>query len=284
MSKALRELIDLLDLEVIEQGIFRGQSQELHLPQLFGGQVLGQTIQAASLTVSPDKAVHSVHGYFIRPGRACRPVLYEVRDLHDGRSFSTRQISASQDGKVIFTGAASFHIAEDGRSHQPRMEGVPEPEVLGLETDLLKGCESLASQVRLRAAAAEAIEIRPVDAIDPSSPTPQPPVKRFWFKAAGDVPDDPALHRSLLGYASDIGLLITSLLPHGVSDLQPDMQVASLDHGLWIHAPFRMDSWLLYSMESPWSGGARGLSRGQIFDRSGRLVASVAQEGLIRPR
>jgi acyl-CoA thioesterase-2 len=282
MSQALSELVDLFNLETIEQGIFRGVSQELHLPQLFGGQVLGQAVMAATQTVPTFKSLHSIHGYFIRPGRASRPVLYEVDTLHDGRSFSTRQIKASQDGKAIFTGTASFHIMEPGFSHQPGMGDLPAPETLAKEVDLLRGRVDLAEQVRLRHSAAQAIDIRPVDLIDPSFPDKRPAIKRFWFKADGFLPDDPVLHRNLLAYASDIGLLITSLLPHGVSDLQSDMQVASIDHSLWVHQDMRMDEWLLYSMDSPWTGGARGLSRGSIFNRSGVLVATVSQEGLIR--
>ncbi|SUD69772.1 acyl-CoA thioesterase II [Pseudomonas putida] len=282
MSTALAELVNIFSLETIEQGIFRGASQELHLPQLFGGQVLGQAVTAASLTVSSEKTLHSIHGYFIRKGRASRPVLYQIDSLHDGRSFSTRQITASQDGKPIFTASASFHIAEPGLSYQATMPEVPGPEGLALEIDLLKGSEFLAQQVRLRFSAAQAIEVRTVDLIDPSKPVAQQPVKRFWFKAAGALPEDRALHRSILAYASDIGLLITSLLPHGVSDLQDDTQVASLDHALWIHQDIRADEWLLYVMDSPWSGSGRGLSRGSIYNARGEMVASVAQEGLIR--
>lgn len=282
MSTALAELVKIFSLETIEQGIFRGASQELHLPQLFGGQVLGQAVTAASLTVSSEKILHSIHGYFIRKGRASRPVLYQIDSLHDGRSFSTRQITASQDGKPIFTASASFHIAEQGLSYQATMPEVPGPEGLPLEIDLLKGNEFLAQQVRLRFSAAQAIEVRTVDLIDPSKPVAQQPVKRFWFKAAGALPEDRALHRSILAYASDIGLLITSLLPHGVSDLQDDTQVASLDHALWIHQDIRADEWLLYVMDSPWSGSGRGLSRGSIYNAHGEMVASVAQEGLIR--
>lgn len=282
MSTAFAELVKIFSLETIEQGIFRGASQELHLPQLFGGQVLGQAVTAASLTVSSEKILHSIHGYFIRKGRASRPVLYQIDSLHDGRSFSTRQITASQDGKPIFTASASFHIAEQGLSYQATMPEVLGPEGLPLEIDLLKGNEFLAQQVRLRFSAAQAIEVRTVDLIDPSKPVAQQPVKRFWFKAAGALPEDRALHRSILAYASDIGLLITSLLPHGVSDLQDDTQVASLDHALWIHQDIRADEWLLYVMDSPWSGSGRGLSRGSIYNAHGEMVASVAQEGLIR--
>ncbi|RRV10508.1 acyl-CoA thioesterase II [Pseudomonas sp. v388] len=282
MSHALAELINIFNLETIEEGIFRAPSQELHLPQLFGGQVLGQAVAAASLTVECAKTIHSIHGYFIRRGRASKPVLYQVASLHDGRSFSTRQITASQDGKPIFTGSASFHIPEEGLSFQTVMPAVPEAFSLPLEIELLKGDEGLAQEVRTRSLAAQAIEIRPVEPIDPSTPVPREPLKRFWFKTAGQLPADQLLHRSVLAYASDVGLLITSLLPHGVSDLQSDMQVASLDHALWIHQDVKVDDWLLYSTESPWSGAGRGLARGAIYNTNGDLVAHVAQEGLTR--
>lgn len=282
MTTALAELVNIFSLERIEQGIFRGASQELYLPQLFGGQALGQAVAASSMTVGSEKVLHSIHGYFIRKGRAAKPVLYQVDSLHDGRSFSTRQITASQDGKPIFTASASFHIFEPGLSYQTKMPCVPGPETLPLEIDLMEGNEALAEQVRLRFSAAQAIQIRPVDLIDPSKPIAQQPLKRFWFKAAGDLPEDQTLHRSILAYASDIGLLITSLLPHGVSDLQENMQVASLDHALWVHQDIKADEWLLYVMDSPWSDTGRGLSRGNIYNAHGAMVASVAQEGLIR--
>ncbi|MFJ3522692.1 acyl-CoA thioesterase [Pseudomonas sp. NPDC090203] len=282
MSQCLTELVELFDMEIIEQGIFRGQSQELHLPQLFGGQVLGQAAKAATLTVPAFKALHSIHGYFIRAGRASAPVLYEVTSVHDGRSFSNRQIKASQDGRVIFSASASFQIAEPGFSHQPEIEQTQQPETCVREIELLNGRSDLAEQVRLRYSAARAIDIRPVDLIDPSSPHKRAPLKKFWFRADGSLPNDPVLHNSVLAYASDIGLLITSLLPHGVSDLQEDMQVASLDHSLRIHCPVKVDDWLLYAMDSPWAGSGRGLSRGLIYDRSGSLIATVCQEGLIR--
>lgn len=285
MSEQLSELTRLFELEYIEQHIYRGVSQELHLPQLFGGQVLGQAAMAATLTLNETKSLHSIHGYFIRPGKASLPVVYKVERLHDGRSFSTRQITASQRGKPIFTAAASFHIRETGLGHQSTtMDKVPRPETLPQDIDLITVNNALADQVRQRHGAAGAIEVRPVDPIDPSVPLSQPAIKRFWFRAVGPLPESPILHRNVLAYASDIGLLITSLLPHGVSDLQPDMQVASLDHALWIHRDVKVDDWLLYSMDSPWSGGARGLSRGSIFSARGELVASVAQEGLIRKR
>lgn len=284
MNQKLSELTRLFELEYIEQRIYRGVSQELHLPQLFGGQVLGQAAMAATLTLNKGKSLHSIHGYFMRPGTASLPVVYEVDILHDGRSFSTRRVTASQRGKPIFTAAASFHISEPGFSHQILMDTVPPPDRLPQEIDLITVNNTLADQVRQRHGAASAIEVRFVDPVDPSVPVAQQAIKRFWFKAAGPLPGDPILHRTVLAYASDIGLLVTSLLPHGVSDLQPDMQVASLDHALWIHHDVNVDEWLLYAMDSPWSGGARGLSRGSIYNAQGRLIASVAQEGLIRKR
>lgn len=282
MSTPAEQLVSIFALEEVEANVFIGQSQDLRLPQLFGGQVLGQAAMAMTRTVSTEKRLHSLHGYFVRPGRANAPVMYEVNQVQDGRGFSRRRLTARQDSKVIFIGDASFQIAEIGLHHQLPSPAVPFPETLPTELQLLQGDDILVAAIRSRYEVAEAIEIRPVDLIDPSNPLKRKPCKRFWFRV-GNVPTrDTDVHRSLLAYASDIALLITSLLPHGVSDMQPDMRVASLDHALWFHADCFVDEWLLYSMDSPWSGAGRGLSRGSIHDRRGKLVASVMQEGLIR--
>ena len=286
MSQVLDELVALLSLETIEENLFRGASQDLGFPQLFGGQVLGQALSAASQTVIADRHVHSMHGYFLRAGDAVLPVVYQVERVRDGGSFSTRRVTAIQKGQPIFFCSASFQADEPGFSHQPAMpEGVEGPENLASEMDLFRPhAERIPQPMRDKIFCAKPIQIRPVNAGDPFRPKPTAPLNMFWFKADGSLPDNPALHKYLLAYASDFGLLTASLRPHGASFWQPDMQVASLDHALWFHEDLKMDEWHLYVQESPWSGGARGFSRGSIFNRSGKLVASVAQEGLIRRR
>lgn len=285
MSQVLDELVALLTLETIEENLFRGVSQDLGFRQLFGGQVLGQCVSAASQTVDPARHVHSMHGYFLRPGDAGLPVVYQVDRVRDGGSFSTRRVTAIQKGKPIFTCSASFQVDEEGFHHQNSMPEVPGPEELKSETELARMVEAMIPErIRERATSEKPIEIRPVTRINPFAPEPCEPVKYVWFRAAGALPDEPQLHKLLLAYASDFNLLTTSMQPHGVSVFQKFMQVASLDHALWFHANLRMDDWLLYAMDSPWAGNARGFSRGSIFNRQGQLVASVAQEGLTRVR
>ncbi|GLO12075.1 acyl-CoA thioesterase II [Pseudomonas putida] len=282
MSTPAESLAAIFALEEVEANVFRGESQDLRLPQLFGGQVLGQAAMAMTRTVLADKKLHSLHGYFVRPGRANAPVMYEVETIQDGRSFSRRRLTAWQDSKVIFVGDGSFHIVEEGMHHQHAAPMVPPPESLPTELELLDGKRELIAEIRSRYEVAEAIEIRPVEPIDPSNPIKHAPNKSFWFRCGSIETRDSDVHRSLLAYASDTALLITSLLPHGVSDMQDDMRVASLDHAIWFHSDCYVDDWLLYSTDSPWSGAGRGLARGLLFDRHGKLVASVAQEGLIR--
>ncbi|MDX1726031.1 MAG: acyl-CoA thioesterase II [Pseudomonas sp.] len=285
MSQVLDELVALLSLEAIEENLFRGRSQDLGFRQLFGGQVLGQCISAASQTVEADRHVHSMHGYFLRPGDASLPVVYQVERIRDGGSFSTRRVVAVQKGKPIFFCSASFQYDEEGFLHQIAMPDVPGPEELKSETELARMVEAMIPErMRERATSDKPIEIRPVTLINPFDPKACEPVKHVWFRAAGALPDEPQLHKLLLAYASDFNLLTTSMQPHGVSVFQKFMQVASLDHSLWFHSNLRMDDWLLYAMDSPWSGNARGFSRGSIFNRQGQLVASVAQEGLTRIR
>lgn len=285
MSQVLDELVALLTLETIEENLFRGVSQDLGFRQLFGGQVLGQCVSAASQTVDAARHVHSMHGYFLRPGDASLPIVYQVDRVRDGGSFSTRRVTAIQKGKPIFTCSASFQFDEEGFHHQNLMPEVPGPETLKSETELARMVEAMIPErMRERAISDKPIEIRPVTLINPFAPKACEPVKHVWFRAAGELPDEPQLHKLLLAYASDFNLLTTSMQPHGVSVFQKFMQVASLDHALWFHANLRMDDWLLYSMDSPWAGNARGFSRGSIFNRQGQLVASVAQEGLTRIR
>ena len=285
MSQVLDELVALLSLEAIEENLFRGVSQDLGFRQLFGGQVLGQCVSAASQTVEADRHVHSMHGYFLRPGDAVLPVVYQVDRVRDGGSFSTRRVTAVQKGQPIFTCSASFQYDEEGFQHQIAMPEVPGPEGLKSETELARMVEAMIPErMRERATSDKPIEIRPVTRINPFDPKACEPVKHVWFRAAGALPDEPQLHKLLLAYASDFNLLTTSMQPHGVSVFQKFMQVASLDHSLWFHSNLRMDDWLLYAMDSPWAGNARGFARGSIFNRQGQLVASVAQEGLTRIR
>ncbi|WP_434135861.1 acyl-CoA thioesterase II [Pseudomonas luteola] len=285
MSTVLDDLVALLSLESIEENLYRGRSQDLGFPQLFGGHVLGQALSAASQTVDASRQVHSLHGYFLRPGDVTIPVVYEVDRVRDGGSFTTRRVTAIQKGKPIFFCSASFQGLEPGFEHQSEMPDVPDPDSLASELDYIQQfAQFIPEPTREKLLAPKPIEIRPVKVTHPFDPEPTAPSRHVWFRANGQLPDNPALHRYLLAYASDFNLLPTSLLPHGISYWNKEMQVASLDHALWFHQPLRVDEWLLYSMDSPWAGGARGLCRGSIYNRAGQLVASVAQEGLIRKR
>ncbi|MDZ5604748.1 acyl-CoA thioesterase II [Pseudomonas sp. RP23018S] len=285
MSDVLDDLVDLLSLEAIEENLFRGRSQDLGFRQLYGGQVLGQSLSAASQTVEDARHVHSLHGYFLRPGDASMPVVYSVDRVRDGGSFSTRRVTAIQKGQPIFTCSASFQYDEEGFLHQAAMPQVVGPENLPSELELASTLAThLPERLREKVLRPKPIEIRPVTERDPFNPKPDDPVKYVWFRADGSLPDVPALHKYLLAYASDFGLLTTSLLPHGKSVWNNDMQIASLDHSLWFHANLRADEWLLYATDSPWAGNARGFNRGSIYNRAGQLVASSSQEGLIRHR
>ena len=292
-SDVLAELIDTLRLERIEENLFRGASQELGWGRVFGGQVLGQALSAARQTVPDDREAHSLHAYFLRPGATDKPVVYTVDPIRDGRSFTTRRVVAVQGGKAILNLAASFQIDEPGFDHADPMPEVPPPDDLFNEQQLGQRYLSrlpeavlarIPSGLRDRATATKPIEIRPLDPLDPVSPPVRDAHRQVWLRANRALPDQPSLHRTLLAYASDFHLLTTALQPHGASWLTPGVQVASLDHAMWFHRPFRMDDWLLYDVSSPSASGARGLVSGRFFDRSGALVASVMQEGLIRDR
>jgi acyl-CoA thioesterase-2 len=285
MRDVLDELLTLLRLEPIEERIFRGQSQDLGWGNVFGGQVLGQALSAAARTVPPDRIVHSLHAYFLRTGDARRPIVYEVDPIRDGSSFTTRRVVAVQGGHAIFSLSASFQKEEPGLEHATDMPDVPGPEGLLSELEIARRhADFIPEPLRAMALADRPIEIRPVQRVNLLDPKPAPPRRQLWYRATGQLPDDPAMHRYLLAYASDFNFLITAMLPHGVSWLTPGMQVASLDHAIWFHRPFRMDDWLLYDVESPSAGGARGLVSGRFYRRDGALVASVMQEGLIRDR
>jgi acyl-CoA thioesterase-2 len=286
MAPILDQLVRLLALERIEENLFRGQSQDLGWGAVFGGQVLGQALSAAVQTVTPDRQVHSLHAYFLRPGDVTKPIVYSVDRSRDGGSFSTRRVVAIQNGQQIFNFAASFQIVEEGFSHQDPMPEAPDPESLMAEQARIAAhADKLPTALREQALAGRPIELRTIGpADDPLAPSKREAKRRHWIRAVDRLPDDPALHRYLLAYASDWAFMTTSLRPHGVTWLTPGMQVTSLDHAMYFHAPFRVDEWLLHAIDSPVASGGRGLARGRIFTKDGRLVASTMQEGLIRMR
>ena len=283
MSTVLADLLQLLDLERLEINLFRGVSRDIGSPQVFGGQVLGQALMAASRTVEPDRAVHSLHSYFLRRGDFDAPIVYEVDRSHDGASFTNRRVVAIQHGQQIFHLSASFQRDEQGPDHQVEAPAVSPPEELpDLTATVRRRLQDLPDQRRRFWERDRPFEFRSVEAIDAGQP--RPGVRHIWFRLAGHSPDDAVLHRCLLAYVSDFHLLETATLPHGLSYHTGGVLLASLDHGMWFHRPFRIDDWLLYALISPSSSGARGMAFGRIFDRAGRLVASTAQEGLMRVR
>jgi acyl-CoA thioesterase-2 len=284
MGAVLDQLLVLLALEDAGDGVYVGDSQDLGWGRVYGGQVLGQALSAAERTVDRTRLAHSLHGYFLRPGDPAGPISYRVERTRDGRSFSTRRIRAEQGGRPIFFMAASFQIAERGLEHQEPMPEVPGPEGLLSYAQLIHEFREVLPEVTSEWAMMDyPIEMRPVQVSHPMNPEPRPAEQQVWFRAVSELPDESALHRSLLAYASDFVLLDTALLPHGMSYWQGGLKMASIDHAMWFHRDLRMDRWLLYAMDSPAAAGARGLVRGRIFDRDGTLVASVAQEGQMRP-
>jgi acyl-CoA thioesterase-2 len=284
-ENVLKELLELLQLEKIEENIFRGRSQDLGFGNIFGGQVIGQSLSAATQTVPIEKSVHSIHGYFLLAGDPAKPIVYEVDCIRDGKSFTTRQVKAIQKGRAIFTLSASFQIEEDGYDHQAQMPDVTQPEELKSDSELTNAIKhKIPEPFRTLLTCERPIEIRQVNPMNPFKPEKRTPVKHSWFRAKGEMPDDPSIHKYMLAYASDFGLVTTSLYPHGQSFWTPKMQVASLDHAMWFHRDFKMDDWLLYVMESPSASGARGFCHGKVYTRDGVLVASTTQEGLIRRR
>ena len=282
-KQSLDTLLELLDLEAIETNLFRGRSPSDRWQRVFGGQVLGQALVAASRTVE-GRACHSLHGYFLRPGDPRTPILYQVDRSRDGGSFSARRVVAIQHGQQIFTMAASFQVAEAGMEHQTPMPDVPDPESLKPEHQWrIEIMADLPEHARGWLTRPRPIEIRPVDPRNRFQGV-HPPNQTVWFRAVDRLPDQDALHQCVLAYASDMTLLDTSLLPHGFTLFTRSLQLASLDHAMWFHRPFRADEWLLYVQDSPSASGARGFNRGMVYRRDGALVASVAQEGLIRER
>jgi acyl-CoA thioesterase-2 len=282
----LEQLVSLLALEKLEENMFRGQSQDLGWGRVYGGQVLGQALSAASQTVPASRPVHSMHAYFLRPGDVKKPILYLVERIRDGGSFTTRQVSAVQSGQPIFTLAASFQEVEPGMDHQDAAPEAPAPELVAPEAErYAKAVDRLPPRFAEEFGAVWPFEFRPtVVEDDPFTPSPLPARKAVWIRARGTLADTPALHAYLLAYASDFGLISTCLLPHGITWLHPEMQMASIDHAMWFHRPLRIDDWLLHVMDSPSATGGRGLARGRVFTREGVLVASTAQEGLLRRR
>jgi acyl-CoA thioesterase-2 len=284
MSRAVDDLLAILDLEPLERNLFRGRSPQVGWQRVFGGQVIGQALVAACRTVD-GRAPHSLHAYFLLPGDPKVPIIYEVERLRDGRSFTTRHVKAIQHGQAIFSMSASFHVAERGFDHAAEMPKVPAPEDLPSESEMKAGVLPLMPDpVRAYYERERPIELRPVEFERYTSRAPLGRHFNVWIRATSPLPDDPAIHQCVLAYASDMTLLDSSLIAHGRTVFDRSIQAASLDHALWFHRPFRADEWLLYAQDSPSASGARGFSRGLIFTRDGRLVASVAQEGLVRER
>ncbi len=279
----MKELLELLDLEPLEQNIYRGRNRDIGTGRVFGGQVLAQALVAARRTVEGEREAHSLHAYFILPGDLRVPIVYFVDTLRDGGSFTTRRVTAIQHGQAIFNLSASFHEEQEGVEHQTDPPDAPAPENLTRELERIRAeAERIPEAVRGVLTQDRPLDVRPVEDLDLFDPEPAPPRRRSWFRAAAPMPDGTLVHQAALAYASDYGLLSTVLQPHGRTVRDPELQVASLDHALWFHRPFRVDEWLLYVADSPIAAGARGFARGSIYTRDGRHVASVAQEGLTR--
>jgi len=284
MSRALEQLIEILDLEQLEVNLFRGRSPDESRQRIFGGQVAGQALVAAGRTVEKG-STHSLHAYFLRPGDPTTPIIYEVDRIRDGRTFTTRRVSAIQHGKAIFHLSASFQPDEPGPEHQMPMPEAPDPETVpNFEERIAKiPTDKLPEDVRAWIRRERPIEVRSVGAGSPFDHTKRPPAQLTWIRARGRLPDSLLLHQCIVAYASDLTLLDTATLPHAIAWNDPSYVMASLDHAMWFHRPFRADDWLLYAQESPAAHGARGFATGHLFARDGALVVSVAQEGLIRP-
>ena len=288
MTAVLEELVNLLDLEEIEKNHYRGRSPDDSWQRVYGGQVLGQALVAASRTVEDtERSAHSLHAYFLRPGDPKVPLLYVVDRIRDGKSFTTRRVVAVQHGRPIFSMSISFQVREPGLTHQFPMPEVPPPDALESEITVRRRhaeAANLSAEDVARFTRERPIEMRPLNPQNEFAPEKREPHQTAWMRAVGRLPDDERLHQCALAYLSDWSLLDTCTWPHGVSFMQPNFQTASLDHAMWLHQEFRADEWLLYVQDSPAAGGGRGFNRGLIYSQDGRLVASVAQEGLIRLR
>lgn len=284
-KSALDRLLATLDLQPLEDNLFRGARGQEGWQRVYGGQVLGQALVAAARTVEPARSVHSLHGYFLLPGDPSVPIIYEVDRIRDGGSFTTRRVKAVQHGRAIFSMSASFHGREEGFDHQAPMPDVPPPEALPNPKELIaQMIDKLPVGMRSYWERERPIEMRVVDLSRYLTREKKTPAQSIWIRANGRLPDDPVVHQAVLAYASDFTLLDTALIAHGKLLFDADLQLASLDHALWYHRPFRADEWMLYVQDSPSAAGARGFCRGMIFTRNGSLIASVAQEGLMRKR
>lgn len=273
-------LLSQLDLEQIETNLFRGYSTTMGQPRVFGGQVIGQALIAANRTVE-GRPCHSLHGYFLRPGDPSIPIVYDVDRIRDGKSFTTRRVVAIQKGEAIFNMSASFQVQEDGLSHQVDMPDVPPPEDCSDEMEAFKDRAEEIPKEMQRMMSERPIEMRRVEPHSFVNPKKRPPYQHAWLRARRALPDEDSLHQCILAYASDMGILSTCILPHGKSFMS-GLMTASLDHAMWFHRSFRVDEWILFAQDSPVSGGSRGFNRGLMFKQDGTLIASVAQEGLIR--
>jgi acyl-CoA thioesterase-2 len=283
--KEIAELIKLLDLEKIEENIFRGQSTSIGSKRVFGGQVLAQALNAAIRTAPEDRFVHSLHAYFILAGDIDQPIIFNVDRIRDGGSFTTRRVMAIQKGEAIFLMAVSFQLEQEGFDHHINMPNVSGPDNLVSWDDIAeKYSEHLPENIRRFLNIERPIEFKPVELENPALPGKRQPFRHVWMKPKGSIPDDRSLHQTALAYASDYNLLTTALLPHGNEASFGNVQLASLDHAMWFHRNFRWDDWVLYAIDSPSSSNARGFTRGNIFTKDGRLIASVVQEGLVRPK
>lgn len=279
----LNQIIKTLDLEEIELNHYLATSPNEGWQRVYGGQVIGQALVAASRTVSPNRSAHSLHGYFLRAGDTTIPILYKVDRIRDGKSFTTRRVVAVQRGQAIFTMSISFQVDEGGLSHQFDMPKVPAPDSLPTEDELRREqAKSWPKEFQESFSGSSAIQVKPVDPVDLLNPEPAQAMQRCWMRCGEALPDDPRIHQCVLAYLSDWSLLDTASRPHAVSFMQDNVQVASLDHAMWFHRPFRADEWLLYDQDSPSASGARGFNRGLIYSQAGELVASTTQEGLLR--
>ncbi len=287
MKEELKDLLELLDIEQIEANMFRGVSPAEGWQRVYGGQVIGQALVAASRTVEDESRVaHSLHGYFLRPGDTTIPILYSVDRIRDGGSFNTRRVVAVQKGQAIFSMSVSFQVMEDGLHHQIDMPAdIKPPEECATEAELREAdIDQIPDEFKSNFERPRPIEMRFVEPVNDFNPAPTTPYQHVWIKAADTMPEDVRLNQCLLAYASDMTLLDTCCRPHGVGWSNENFQVASLDHAMWFHRPFKTDDWLLYAQDSPYSGGARGFNRGSFYTQDGRLIASATQEGLIRLR
>lgn len=284
MSQALDNLLALLALEPLDTGLFRGHSIDLGFGAVFGGQVMGQALSAAKYTLAEDRPIHSFHSYFLRPGDVNKPIIYDVENLRDGKTTSTRRVKALQHGKPIFYMTASFQLSISGFEYQAPMPEVAKPEGLLSEEQRIQAlADYLPASVKQQLLAEQPIDMRQVNYVNPLQPESAEPLRYIWLKAKGTLPDDPRIHKYLLAYAADFNFLPTALMPHGRSFWERELQVATIDHSMWFHQDFRFDEWILYVIESPRAVGGRGLVQGRFYNQQGDLVATAMQEGLIRP-